>query len=45
VVREIFESARFNHVVELYPSMRDALRELSGPALTAYEAETPADGA
>ena len=45
VVREIFEIARFNHVVELYPSMRDALRELSGPALDAYEAEHPADGA
>ena len=45
VVREIFEIARFNHVVELYPSMQDALRELSGPALDAYEAEHPADGA
>ena len=45
VVREIFEIARFNHVVELYPSMRDALRELSGPALDAYEAEHPADSA
>ena len=45
IVHEIFEIARFNHVVELYPSMRDALRELSGPALDAYEAEHPVDGA
>jgi anti-sigma B factor antagonist/stage II sporulation protein AA (anti-sigma F factor antagonist) len=38
VVREIFEIARFSHVVELFPSMRDALRALSAPALDAYDA-------
>jgi len=38
VVREIFEIARFNHVVELFPSVRDALRALSPQALDAYDA-------
>jgi anti-sigma B factor antagonist/stage II sporulation protein AA (anti-sigma F factor antagonist) len=38
LLREIFEIARFNHVVELFPSMRDALRRLSIPALDAYDA-------
>jgi len=40
IVREIFEIARFNHVVELFPSMDDALRALSEPALAAYQAGT-----
>jgi anti-sigma B factor antagonist/stage II sporulation protein AA (anti-sigma F factor antagonist) len=40
VVREIFEIARFNHVVEMFPSMREALQALSEPALVAYEAGT-----
>jgi anti-sigma B factor antagonist/stage II sporulation protein AA (anti-sigma F factor antagonist) len=38
VLREIFEIARFSHVVELFPSVRDALRALSAPALAAYDA-------
>jgi anti-anti-sigma regulatory factor len=38
IVREIFEIARFNHVVELFESMDDALRALSEPALAAYQA-------
>jgi anti-sigma B factor antagonist/stage II sporulation protein AA (anti-sigma F factor antagonist) len=38
VVREIFEIARFNHVVELFPSLGDALKELSEPARAAYDA-------
>jgi len=37
VVREIFEIARFNHVVEMYPSLGDALKELSEPARAAYD--------
>ncbi len=40
IVREIFEIARFNHVVELFPSMEEALRALSEPALAAYQAGT-----
>ena len=40
IVREIFEIARFNHVVELFESMDDALRALSEPALAAYQAGT-----
>jgi len=38
IVREIFEIARFNHVVELFPSLADALQELSAPARAAYDA-------
>jgi anti-sigma B factor antagonist len=37
VVAEIFDIARFGHVLEVFPSVRDALKELSGPALTAYD--------
>ena len=40
IVREIFEIARFNHVVELFPSMEEALQALSEPALAAYQAGT-----
>lgn len=40
VVREIFEIARFNHVVEMFPSTRDALQEFSEPALAAFDAGT-----
>ncbi|MEO7338456.1 MAG: STAS domain-containing protein [Caldimonas sp.] len=40
VVNEIFEIARFNHVVEIFPSLPDALAALSTPALAAYEAGT-----
>ena len=42
VVREIFEIARFNHVVELFPSVRDALGALSPAALAAHDAGTGA---
>ena len=45
VVREIFEIARFNHVVELFPSTREALQALSKPALAAYEAGSGSRGA
>jgi anti-sigma B factor antagonist/stage II sporulation protein AA (anti-sigma F factor antagonist) len=38
VVAEIFDIARFSHVVEIFPSVRDALRTLSAPALEAYDA-------
>lgn len=38
VVREIFEIARFQHVVEVFPSVRDALAALSPAALTAFDA-------
>ena len=38
VVQEIFKIARFNHVVELYPSLPEALQQLSEPALDAYRA-------
>lgn len=38
VVAEIFDIARFGHVVEVFPSVRDALQALSAPALAAYEA-------
>jgi anti-anti-sigma factor len=40
VVAEIFEIARFKHVVEVFPSIRSALQELSPDALAAYEAAT-----
>ena len=40
MVQEIFKIARFNHVVELYPSLPDALQKLSVPALDAYRAGT-----
>ncbi len=38
VVAEIFDIARFGHVVEVFPSVRDALQAISAPALAAYEA-------
>jgi len=38
VVAEIFDIARFRHVVEVFPSVRDALQALSAPALEAYDA-------
>jgi anti-sigma B factor antagonist/stage II sporulation protein AA (anti-sigma F factor antagonist) len=38
VVREIFEIARFQHVVEVFPSVRDALAALSPAAGAAFDA-------
>lgn len=38
VVAEIFDIARFRHVLEVFPSVRDALQALSAPALSAYDA-------
>ncbi|MGH8852192.1 MAG: STAS domain-containing protein [Casimicrobiaceae bacterium] len=38
VVAEIFDIARFGHVVDVFPSVPDALQALSPPALAAYEA-------
>jgi len=40
LVREIFEIARFNHVVELFPTTREALHALSAPALAAFDASS-----
>jgi NhaP-type Na+/H+ or K+/H+ antiporter len=37
-VAEIFAIARFNHVLEVFPSVRDALAALSGQAVAAYDA-------
>ena len=37
VVREIFAIARFNHVLEIFPDVRSALRNLSQSALAAYD--------
>jgi anti-anti-sigma factor len=37
-VAEIFAIARFNHVLEVFPSVHDALAALSAPALAAYDA-------
>ena len=37
IVVEIFGIARFNHVVQVFPSVRDALAALSAPALAAYD--------
>lgn len=37
IVAEIFEIARFGHVVEVFPSVHAALQDLSAPALAAYE--------
>lgn len=37
VVAEIFDIARFGHVVEVFPSVREALQAISAPALAAYE--------
>jgi len=38
VVKEIFEIARFNHVLEVFPDVRAALEQLSQAALAAYDA-------
>lgn len=38
VVAEIFDIARFKHVLEVFPSVRAALQQLSEPALVAYDA-------
>jgi anti-anti-sigma factor len=38
VVREIFEFSRFNLVLEVFPTLREALAKLSPPALTAFDA-------
>jgi anti-anti-sigma factor len=38
VVKEIFDIARFNHVLEVFVSVRAALEQLSQPALAAYDA-------
>ena len=38
VVKEIFDIARFNHVLEVFTSVRAALDQLSAPALAAYDA-------
>jgi anti-anti-sigma regulatory factor len=41
VVQEIFDISRFDHVVEVYPSVRDALAALSQPALAAFDRASP----
>ena len=38
VVREIFEISRFNLVIQVFPSLREALAALSTEALAAFEA-------
>ena len=38
IVAEIFSISRFNAVVEVFPSVRDALASLSSDALAAYDA-------
>ena len=38
VVREIFEISRFNPVLEVFPTLREALAKLSPAALAAFEA-------
>lgn len=38
VVREIFEISRFNLVIQVFPSLREALAALSTEALVAFEA-------
>ena len=43
VAREIFESARFQHVVEVFASVREALAALSPAALAAFDAGTGSD--
>jgi len=37
VVREIFEISRFNLVLEVFPTLREALAKLSPPALAAFD--------
>jgi len=41
-VREILEIARFQHVVEIFPTLRDALGALSPAALAAFDARPAA---
>jgi anti-anti-sigma factor len=38
VVAEIFDIARFNHVLEVFPDVRAALGQMSASALAAYDA-------
>lgn len=38
-VREILEIARFQHVVEIFPTPRDALAALSSAALAAFDSD------
>ncbi|HYB71472.1 MAG TPA: STAS domain-containing protein [Candidatus Bathyarchaeia archaeon] len=38
VVREIFEISRFHLVLEVFPTLREALAKLSEAALTAFDA-------
>ena len=38
VVEEIFDIARFRHVLQVFPSVREALQKLSAAALAAYDA-------
>ena len=40
-VAEIFEIARFKFVLQVFPSVRDALAALSAPAVAAYDASAP----
>ena len=39
-VDEIFEIARFRYVLQVFPSVRDALAALSAPAAAAWDAES-----
>ncbi len=41
VVAEIFEIARFGHVLEIFPSVRAALQDISGPSVAAYDGSGP----
>jgi anti-anti-sigma factor len=38
VVKEIFDIARFNHVLEAFVTVRAALEKVSAPALATYDA-------
>jgi anti-sigma B factor antagonist len=40
VVKEIFDIARFNHVTEVFPTLRAALQALSPAALAAFDSDT-----
>jgi len=39
VVKEIFDIARFNHVTEVFPTVRSALERISPAALAAFETD------
>lgn len=39
VVREIFEISRFNLVLEVFPTLREALAKLSPPGLAAFDGD------